>query len=102
MNNLQTSDALSTLATLDAEDEVLRLITRELNLYAEVLRLRGQRYLFSPADLRVVFNRMLDVATIQPVSKSNGKDRPIDLDQPIESDAPPAFLAIKDALNVKP
>lgn len=101
MNNLQTSDALSTLAALDPEDEVLRLITRELNLYAEVLRLRGHRYLFSPADLRVVFNRMLDVANIVPVGKSNNADKPRDLDQDAEGPAPPAFLAIKEALNVK-
>lgn len=97
-----TSSALSTLSSLDAEDEILRLLTRELNLYSEVLRLRGQRFLFSPSDLRVVFHRMLDVATIAPVGKSNGADKPRDLDQEPDASAPPAFLALKEALDVKP
>jgi len=58
--------ACRSLASLGLTDPRLVYLTKEINLYLEVLRSQGQREYLSPYDLKTLFARMTDLATISP------------------------------------
>lgn len=79
-------DCLRRLQSLTPTDPALIFLTKEINLYLEVIRIHGERTYLSPMDLKILFARMTDLMAIGPVHqpKPDPKEIPIgeiDLDQ---------------------
>src|SRR5258708_3968337 len=57
-------DAFRALAQLTVTDPRLVFMTKEINLFIEVLHHQGQRQYFSPYDLKMLIARMTDLEVI--------------------------------------
>lgn len=78
---------------MKSSEPMATFITREVNLFLDVLRVYGKRDKLSETDLHVLFSRLLDLAQVQPLPTPEpgaaavgiefneaGKPVPIDMD----------------------
>jgi hypothetical protein len=81
------SFALRTLAELKPGDPRLVHLTREVNHLFEVIRVQGERTIITARDMQMLFMRMHDIASIEPVRANPAKPEEltegakVDLDQ---------------------
>ena len=76
------AQAFHTIYSIPPEDTRLANLCREMNLFTNVLRVQGQRDLYSIDDLRTLFMRMCDIAAIEPYEAAEARrDHPTDLDR---------------------
>lgn len=62
-------EAFTTLTDLTKTSEpMVTFLTREVNLYLDVLRVYGKRDKLTETDLHILFARLLDLAQIQPLA----------------------------------
>lgn len=80
----ELAKALGTLAQLPQDSFSMTYLTREVNVYLDVVRFQGERQHLSRTDLSVLFQRMLDLAQVQPVQETT--------DQPAVSEGAKAAL----------
>jgi len=81
------ANALLDLANT-SDEELLSLLTRELNFYTEVLHTRGGRTILTPQDLREIFHRMWDVAHISKPTPPEPELHPEDIPQSLKQYLP--------------
>lgn len=83
------AQSLAVLANIDGHS--LAYLTREANLYLDVLRVQGERQVLTQGDLHVLFARMLDIAQIEPLPQDQPQQAYPNL-QAIEAEVkPPRF-----------
>lgn len=87
------ADALRTITEITRSDSPMaEYITREFNLYLDVLRTEGKRVKMNVADLHVFFTRLHDLAQVQPLDLPETKPAPVDLDKLAQATRPPEVV----------
>ena len=80
-------DALTTITDLTKTQEpMVSFITREVNLYLDVLRVYGKRDKLSETDVHILCARLLDLAQIAPLAEPPASTIPFGPGKPINMD----------------